>query len=66
MEKNNTRTTNTDIVNSLEQLNHGRNDNANQLVFDNATGEFVVVRPNEQVSADGTTINSIARDGFAK
>ena len=34
-------------------------------MFDPATGEFVVAKPNQRVSADATTINSIAQDGFA-
>jgi hypothetical protein len=56
---------NEDITNSLEQMNQGQNNHSNQLVFDPTTGEFVVARPGQQVSADATTINSIARDGFA-
>jgi len=66
MDNNENKATNQEITNSLEQMNKGLNNNSNQLVFDPATGEFVVAKPNAQVSADATTINSIAQDGFAK
>ena len=66
MDNNENKTTNQEITNSLEQMNKGLDNNSNQLVFDPATGEFVVAKPNQQVSADATTINSIAQDGFAK
>lgn len=66
MDNNENKTTNLEITNSLEQMNKGLDNNSNQLVFDPATGEFVVAKPNQQVSADATTINSIAQDGFAK
>lgn len=66
MENNEKKATNQEITNSLEQMNKGLNNNSNQLVFDPTTGEFVVAKPNTQVSADATTINSIAQDGFAK
>jgi hypothetical protein len=65
MENEQNKTTNQEITNSLEQMNKGLNNNSNQLVFDPATGEFVVAKPNQRVSADATTINSIAQDGFA-
>ena len=66
MDNNEIRTTNQEITKTLEQMNKGLNNNSNQLVFDPQTGEFVVARPNQQLSADATTINSIAQDGFAK
>lgn len=66
MENNEVKTTNQEITKTLEQMNKGLNNNSNQLVFDPQTGEFVVALPNQQVSADATTINSIAQDGFAK
>lgn len=64
--ENENKATNQEIINSLEQMNKGLNNNSNQLVFDPTTGEFVVAKPNQQVSPDATTINSIAQDGFAK
>jgi hypothetical protein len=64
--ENENKATNQEITNSLEQMNKGLNNNSNQLVFDPTTGEFVVAKPNQQVSPDATTINSIAQDGFAK
>jgi hypothetical protein len=57
--------TNNDITRSLEQLNQGDSSGGNQLVFDPSTGEFVIARPNQAISPDATTINSIAKDGFA-
>lgn len=66
MENNEHKATNQEITNSLEQLNKGLNNNSNQLVFDPTTGEFVVVKPDQEVSPDATTINSIAQDGFAQ
>ena len=66
MNTNENKATNQEITNSLEQMNKGINSNSNQLVFDPTTGEFVVSRPNQQVSPDATTINSIAQDGFAR
>lgn len=66
MENNEIKTTNQEITKTLEQMNKGLNNNSNQLVFDPQTGEFVVALPNQKVSADATTINSIAQDGFAK
>lgn len=63
--ENENKATNQEITNSLEQMNKGLNNNSNQLVFDPTTGEFVVAKPNQQVSPDATTINSIAQDGFA-
>lgn len=65
MDNNENKATNQEITNSLEQLNKGLNNNSNQLVFDPTTGEFVIAKPNQHVSADATTINSIAQDGFA-
>ncbi len=64
--ENENKATNQEITNSLEQMNKGLSNNSNQLVFDPTTGEFVVAKPNQQVSPDATTINSIAQDGFAK
>lgn len=54
------------ITKTLEEMNKGNATNSNQLVFDPSTGEFVVAVPNQQLSPDATTINSIAQDGFAK
>jgi hypothetical protein len=54
------------IIKTLEEMNKGLANNSNQLVFDPSTGEFVVAKPNQQLSPDATTINSIAQDGFAK
>lgn len=54
------------ITKTLEEMNKGLANNSNQLVFDPTTGEFVVAKPNQQLSPDATTINSIAQDGFAK
>ncbi len=64
--ENENKASNQEITNSLEQMNNGLINNSNQLVFDPTTGEFVVAKPNQQVSPDATTINSIAQDGFAK
>ena len=66
MENKEFKTTNKEITTALEQLNNGLSSNSNQLVFDPQTGEFVVAKPNQQLSADATTINSIAQDGFAQ
>ena len=63
---NSSKATNNDITKTLEGINKGVNNSSNQLVFDPATGEFVVSNPNQQLSSDATTINSIAQDGFAK
>ena len=63
---NNNKATNQDITKTLEQMNKGENNSSNQLVFDPTTGEFVVAKPNDNLPADATTINSIAQDGFAK
>ena len=54
------------ITKTLEEMNKGLTNNSNQLVFDPSTGEFVVAKPNQELSPDATTINSIAQDGFAK
>lgn len=62
---NGDRASNQVITQTLEEMNKGLANNSNQLVFDPSTGEFVVAKPNQQVSPDATTINSIARDGFA-
>lgn len=56
---------NKEITNTLEEMNKGLSNKSNQLVFDPSTGEFVVAKPNQQISPDATTINSIAQDGFA-
>lgn len=64
--ENQKKTTNQEITKSLENIKLGVPNNSNQLVFDPSTGEFVVAKPNQQLSPDATTINSIAQDGFAK
>ena len=56
---------NTQVLQSLDQLNKGNRKPATQLVFDPSTGEFVVAKPSDILPADATTINSIAQDGFA-
>ena len=56
---------NTQVLQSLDQLNKGNRKPANQLIFDPSTGEFVVAKPSDILPADATTINSIAQDGFA-
>ncbi len=66
MSNNEQKATNQDITKTLEQMNKGENNSSNQLVFDPTTGEFVIAKPNDTLPADATTINSIARDGFAK
>lgn len=53
------------ITKTLEEMKKGLVNNSNQLVFDPSTGEFVVAKPDQQLSPDATTINSIAQDGFA-
>lgn len=63
--ENQKKTTNQEITKSLENIKLGVPNNSNQLVFDPSTGEFVVAKPNQQLSPDATTINSIAQDGFA-
>jgi hypothetical protein len=65
-QNNGKRASNQVITKTLEEMNKGLENNSNQLVFDPSTGEFVVAKPNQQLSADATTINSIAQDGFAK
>ena len=65
-QNNGERASNQVITKTLEEMNKGLANNSNQLVFDPSTGEFVVAKPNQQHSADATTINSIAQDGFAK
>jgi hypothetical protein len=65
-QNNGERASNQVITKTLEEMNKGLANNSNQLVFDPSTGEFVVAKPNQQLSADATTINSIAQDGFAK
>jgi hypothetical protein len=62
----NKKTTNQELTNALENMNKGQSNNSNHLVFDPSTGEFVVAKPNQQLSPDATTINQIAQDGFAK
>jgi hypothetical protein len=64
-QNNGERASNQVITKTLEEMNKGLANNSNQLVFDPSTGEFVVSKPNQQLSADATTINSIAQDGFA-
>lgn len=56
---------NTEVLQSLDQLNKGNRKPATQLVFDPSTGEFVVAKNSDNLPADATTINSIAQDGFA-
>ena len=56
---------NTQVLQSLDQLNKGNRKPATQLVFDPSTGEFVVAKTSDNLPADATTINSIAQDGFA-
>ena len=56
---------NTQVLQSLDQLNKGNRKPATQLVFDPSTGEFVVAETSDNLPADATTINSIAQDGFA-
>jgi hypothetical protein len=52
------------VTEELEKLNKSSADTGNEVVFDPRTGELVVAsNPNEV--ADGTTITSIAEDGFA-
>lgn len=65
-QNNGERASNQVITKTLEEMNKGLANNSNQLVFDPSTGEFVVAKPNQQLSPDATTINSIAQDGFAK
>ena len=65
MDNNQNTTSSQEITNSLEQMNKGENNTSNQLVFDPSTGQFVVAKPNQKISPDATTINSIAQDGFA-
>lgn len=55
-------TSNQEVMKTLDALN--RNSRVQNLVFDPKTGEFVVQHENE-INPDSTTINSIARDGFA-
>lgn len=62
----NKKTSNLEITDALEKMNKGLSNNSNQLIFDPSTGEFVVAKPNQQLSPDATTINQIAQDGFAK
>ena len=62
----NNKATNQDITKTLEQMNNGNSNNGSQLVFDPSTGEFVVASQTTNLPADATTINSIAKDGFAK
>lgn len=56
---------NTQVLQSLNELNKGNRKPATQLVFDPSTGEFVVAKTSDTLPADATTINSIAQDGFA-
>ncbi|GAA4052949.1 hypothetical protein GCM10022388_19040 [Flavobacterium chungnamense] len=56
---------NTEVLQSLDQLNKGNRKPATQLVFDPSTGEFVIAKTSDNLPADATTINSIAQDGFA-
>lgn len=56
---------NSEVLNSIDQLNKGNRKSSNQLIFDPTTGEFVIAKPNENLPPDATTINSIAQDGFA-
>jgi len=65
MDNNKNKATNQEITSALELMNSGANSASNQLVFDPSTGQFVVAKPGQKVGPDATTINSIARDGFA-
>ncbi len=62
MKSNANHTSNQEVMKTLDALNN--NSKVQNLVFDPKTGEFVVQRENE-INPDATTINSIARDGFA-
>jgi hypothetical protein len=62
---NGNKTSNQVITKTLEEMKKGLANNSNQLVFDPSTGEFVIAKPDQQLSPDATTINSIAKDGFA-
>jgi hypothetical protein len=62
---NESKVTNQAIANNLEQIANGTA-TGGQLVFDPVSGEFKLPGQGQQVSPDATTINSIARDGFAK
>ena len=66
LDNNENKASNQVITKTLEEMNKGLDNNSNQLVFDPSTGEFVVAKPNQKISPDATTINSIAQDGFAK
>jgi high-affinity K+ transport system ATPase subunit B len=53
------------LTKALEDMNKGQQSESNLLVFDPESGEFVLVSPNDVIPADATTIDSIAKDGFA-
>ena len=53
------------ITEELEKLNKTSANTGNEAVFDPRTGELVV-SSNPNAIADGTTITSIAEDGFAR
>ena len=53
------------ITEELEKLNKTSANTGNEVVFDPRTGELVV-SSNPNAIADGTTITSIAEDGFAR
>ena len=55
-------TSNQEVMKTLDALN--QNSRVQNLVFDPKTGEFVV-QHDDEINPDATTINSIARDGFA-
>ena len=57
--------TNNEVMKSLDKLNNGNRQPSTQLVFDPSTGEFVCLKPSDNLPTDATTINSIAQDGFA-
>ena len=65
MQNDENKSTNEEISENLELMNNGQSNTSKQLVFDPSTGEFVVARPNQVISPDATTIDDIAKDGFA-
>jgi hypothetical protein len=65
MQNDEKKSTNEEITENLELMNNGQSNASKQLVFDPSTGEFVVARPNQELSPDATTIDQIAKDGFA-
>ncbi len=55
---------NRSITEELQTINKSSADTGNEVIFDPRTGELVVASNPAEV-ADGTTITSIAEDGFA-